>query len=86
MAIIRKNELKQMNEKVLQDKLKDLKIELMKLNSQRAMGTPPENPGRIREIRKTIARIHTQKNNPIEKKENLSSNKKPKEVKQNKDE
>ncbi len=59
MAIIKKNEFGQMNEKSLNDKLVELKKELMKYNSQRSSGTPPENPGRVREVRKTIARIYT---------------------------
>ena len=31
----------------------------MKLRSQVATRTRPENPGRIRELRRTIAKIHT---------------------------
>lgn len=59
MAIIKKSEFENMSEQVLQEKLVDLKKELMKANSQRYAGTPPENPGRVREVRKTIARIYT---------------------------
>lgn len=59
MAIIKKNEFGQMNEKSLNDKLVELKKELMKYNSQRSSGTPPDNPGRVREVKKTIARIYT---------------------------
>ncbi len=68
MAIIRKNELKQMNEKALSDKLLELKKELVKINAQIAMRTTPENPGRIREIKKTIAKIETAKKNKEGKK------------------
>jgi large subunit ribosomal protein L29 len=59
MAIIKKNELIQMDEKSMNGKLKELKIELVKINAQISMGTMPENPGKIKEIRKTIARINT---------------------------
>ena len=59
MALIKKNELMQMNEKGLKDKYEELRKELVKINSQRAIGTIPEKPGRIKEMRKTIARIHT---------------------------
>jgi large subunit ribosomal protein L29 len=59
MAIIRKNELIQMNEKVLKEKMNELKLELIKINAQRSMGTVPESPGRIKEIKRTIARINT---------------------------
>ncbi len=59
MAIIRKNELIQMDEKSMSEKLKELKKELVKINAQISMGTMPENPGKMKEIRKTIARINT---------------------------
>ena len=59
MAIINKNELKNMNVKALQTKLDDLKKELVRLNAQIKMGTTPENPGKIKIIKKTIARIIT---------------------------
>jgi large subunit ribosomal protein L29 len=61
MAIIRKNELAQMNEKALDDKMVELKKELIKINAQVAIGTVPENPGKIKEIKRTIARIYTLK-------------------------
>jgi large subunit ribosomal protein L29 len=43
----------------LKELLKELQAELMKLRSQVAAGTRPENPGRIRAIRRDIARIKT---------------------------
>ncbi|MBU1245587.1 MAG: 50S ribosomal protein L29 [Nanoarchaeota archaeon] len=57
MAIIKKTELKQLNKQVAGEKLNDLRKELMKANSQIAMGTLPENPGRIREIKRTITKL-----------------------------
>jgi len=39
-----------------------LNKELIKLNAQVATGTRPENPGRIREIKRTIAKLLTKKN------------------------
>ena len=59
MAIIKKNELIQMDEKSMNEKMDELKKELVKINAQISMGTMPENPGKIKEIRKTIARINT---------------------------
>jgi len=59
MAIIRNNELTKMEEKTLESKLRELSKELIKINAQIAMGTIPENPGKIKEIRRTIARIKT---------------------------
>ncbi len=61
MAILRKNELTQMNEKALDGKLVELKKELIKINAQVAIGTVPENPGKIKEIKRTVARINTLK-------------------------
>jgi large subunit ribosomal protein L29 len=59
MAILTKNDFKQMNETQLNEKLLDLRKELMKINTQISTGTTPENPGRVREVRKTIARVLT---------------------------
>ena len=59
MAIIKKNELKQMKEDQLKEKLKELRKEMIKINAQRSSKTVPENPGRVKEIRRTIARLLT---------------------------
>ena len=59
MAIIKKMEFKQMDAATLKEKLVDLKKELIKINAQISTGTPPENPGRVKEVRRTIARINT---------------------------
>jgi large subunit ribosomal protein L29 len=64
MAIIKRNELKQMGKENLKNKLVELRKELIKVNAQISTGTPPENPGRVREIKKTIARILTILNQP----------------------
>ncbi|MAG45373.1 MAG: 50S ribosomal protein L29 [Nanoarchaeota archaeon] len=52
-------ELKQIKASEIETKLNDLKRELMKYNSQISTGTPPENPGKVRAIKKTIAQINT---------------------------
>jgi large subunit ribosomal protein L29 len=57
MAIIKKQELKQMKITEVKKKLLELKKELVKINIQIALGTLPENPGRVKEIKKTIARL-----------------------------
>ncbi len=77
MAIIKKNELKQMGNENLKSRLSELKKELIKMNAQISTGTPPENPGRVKEIKKTIARILTILNQP--KKETKKITKKLKE-------
>lgn len=67
MPIIRKNELKNINQAQIDEKTVELKKELMKFNAQRAVGTAIENPGRIREIRRSIAKLLTVQNNKTTK-------------------
>jgi len=55
-----------MNKDQLITKMADLNRELIKYRSQIAMGTLPENPGRIKLIKKTIAKIKTSMNNQQE--------------------
>lgn len=59
MAIIKKSEFQQMDQKQMEEKLIELKKELMKLNSQIRMGTTLESPGRPKLLKKTIAQIYT---------------------------
>ena len=54
-------ELKVMNESDLENKIAELKKELMKANSQIAIGTVPKSPGKVREMKRTIAKILTVK-------------------------
>ena len=56
-------ELKILGELERENKSAELKKELMKINSQIAIGTLPKSPGKIREMKRTIARILTIKNN-----------------------
>ncbi|MDY6774305.1 MAG: 50S ribosomal protein L29 [Candidatus Nanohaloarchaea archaeon] len=59
MAILRNDEMKNMSEDELEEKLKELNLELSKEKGQIAVGGFPEDPGRIKEIRRTMARIKT---------------------------
>lgn len=61
MAILHIAEIRKMKSDELDKKLADLKKELMRLRTQISQGTSPEKPGRVKEIRKTIARILTHK-------------------------
>lgn len=56
MAIIRRKELKEMNENTLNDRLKDLRMEMLRMNAQKS--AQMKNV-RIRETKRTIARILT---------------------------
>jgi large subunit ribosomal protein L29 len=59
MAIIKKSDLNKMSKTELDKKMNELKRELLKVETQKSMGMVPDNPGRVRELRKTIARIMT---------------------------
>lgn len=68
MAILTKNDFKSMNASQLNEKMSDLKKELMKIRTQVSTGTVPENPGKVCEVKKTIARIITVLNQKKEQK------------------
>jgi len=59
VAILKPDEIRKMSNEERLAKLRELKAELMRLRAQQASGAPLDNPGKIRAIRKTIARILT---------------------------
>jgi large subunit ribosomal protein L29 len=59
MAILRTDEIRNMSLNERSDELETLKSELIRERALTSAGGAPENPGRIREIRRTIARIKT---------------------------
>lgn len=62
MAILRNHEIWEMGIEELDDRLSQLQEDLMKIKGVLASGGIPEDIGRAREIRRTIARILTIKN------------------------
>ena len=52
-------ELKSLSKENLEKKLHDLKLELMKTRVQLTMGSDPKLSGKVRQLKKTIARIKT---------------------------
>lgn len=52
-------ELRVMSDFDLANKITELNKELMKINSQIAIGTIPKSPSKVKEIKKTIAKILT---------------------------
>ncbi len=62
MPILRKREMRQMLPEERGKKLNELMTELSRLRTTVSSGGTVENPSRIREIRKTIARILTIEN------------------------
>ncbi|HEY9753528.1 MAG TPA: 50S ribosomal protein L29 [Oculatellaceae cyanobacterium] len=59
MAILRTSEIRTMSLEERADELETLKTELVRERALTSAGGAPENPGRIGEIRRTIARIKT---------------------------
>jgi large subunit ribosomal protein L29 len=59
MAILRTSEIRAMSLDERADELETLKSELVRERALTSTGGAPENPGRIGEIRRTIARIKT---------------------------
>jgi len=59
MVLLRTSEIRQMSKEERLKKLKELQDELMHERGTAAMGGAPANPGRIRALRKNIARILT---------------------------
>ena len=59
MAVLRSKEIRALNEKDYESKMTEIRKELMKLRAQKSAGSTPENPGRIRALRRTIARMLT---------------------------
>lgn len=59
MAILRADEARELSSGELRDRIEDLNLELSKERGQISVGGFPEDPGRIKEIRRTIARIKT---------------------------
>lgn len=55
----RSKEFKNMSEASLNEKIKELRIELIKHNAQVATGTTPKSPGLIRQTKRNIARALT---------------------------
>jgi len=59
MAILRVEDIRKMNATEQSEELDKLKMELIRERAIASAGGAPESPGRIREIRRTVARIKT---------------------------
>lgn len=59
MAILRSKEIWEMEIEDIQEKLVELKAELAKNISKSSAAGVNENPGKIRELKRTIARVLT---------------------------
>jgi large subunit ribosomal protein L29 len=59
MAILYTDEIRDMTPAERASELEELRTELLNANAVQAAGGAPEDPGRIKELRRTIARIKT---------------------------
>lgn len=59
MAILRMNEIRDMSPEERMDELDKMRDELIRERALSSAGGAPDNPGRIGELRKTVARIKT---------------------------
>ena len=64
MAILRKREMKQMLPEERKKKVSELRAELTTIRTSVKSGGTVENPSRVKELRRTIARLLTAKNIP----------------------
>jgi large subunit ribosomal protein L29 len=62
MAILRVNEVRDMSPTERMDELDKLRDELIREHALSSAGGAPDNPGRIGELKRTIARIKTIQN------------------------
>jgi len=84
MPIIRLKEVREMSHENRLKKLGELQTELMRLKTMVKAGGSIENPARVRELRKTIARILTINSEPKPVKKEEKKEKKKKEPKEKK--
>ena len=59
MAIIKKREMKALGKPEIEKKMGELKLELAKEMASAFVGGSVKNPGKIREMKRTIARMKT---------------------------
>lgn len=64
MAILRVDEIRKMNPDERQEEMDKLAMELIRERAIASAGGAPESPGKIKEIRRTIARIKTIQTEP----------------------
>jgi len=59
MSILRADDIRDMNISEMESKLEELQFELARERALLATGSAPESPGRIGELKRTIARLNT---------------------------
>jgi len=64
LAILRKREMKQMLPEERKKKISELRAELTTIRTSVKSGGTVDNPSRVRELRRTVARLLTAENLP----------------------
>jgi large subunit ribosomal protein L29 len=59
MAMLKVEDVRNMSAEEIEEELRNLESELIRAKGIVVAGGAPENPGRIRDIKRTIARIKT---------------------------
>lgn len=59
MPILRMDEIRDMDDEERQERVQELRTELIKIKTMIKAGGSVENPGRVKALKKTIARILT---------------------------
>lgn len=59
MAILHTDEIRDMTPAEREAEVEELETELLNMKAVKAAGGAPENPGRIGELKRTIARVKT---------------------------
>ena len=62
MGILKMKSIRELNEKDLRDRVEQMKAELSKLQTENAKGTLRKETGKIRKVRKEVARLLTRLN------------------------
>jgi len=62
MAMLRMKSIRELSEKDLKDRVEQMKTELSKLQTENAKGTLRKETGKIRKVRKEVARLLTRLN------------------------
>ncbi len=62
MAMLKMKSIRELNEKDLRDRIEQMKTELSKLQTENAKGTLRKETGKIRKVRKEVARLMTRLN------------------------
>jgi large subunit ribosomal protein L29 len=62
MAILRAKDVRELSDVELQEQMDKIKLELIQHYGKVSAGGSTENPGRIKELRRTVARMMTEQN------------------------